>query len=114
MGGWHRTQPCRAPALVSSRGPVQVAWRTLREKRGGSKESGINSSRATTRNPACSPVTDWKEVETMDTSSLRLSRRRDLWLSFVRWFDSWAGLEYMRPDGPSRVDWVRGIPLIAV
>ncbi len=49
-----------------------------------------------------------------ETQPLRLSRGRDLWLSFLRWFDSWAGLESMRPDGSSRVDWIRSIPIIAV
>ena len=37
------------------------------------------------------------------------------WLTVLRWFDSWAGLEQMRTDdAPASVDWMRAIPLIIV
>lgn len=45
---------------------------------------------------------------------LRVSKRQELWFTFLRWFDSWAGLEYMKTDGPARVDWFRCIPIFAV
>ena len=45
---------------------------------------------------------------------LRVSKGQALWFSFLRWFDSWAGLEHMKTDGPAHVDWFRCIPIIAV
>lgn len=45
---------------------------------------------------------------------LHVSKRKQLWFTFLRWFDSWAGLEYMKTDGPARVDWFRCTPLIAI
>jgi stearoyl-CoA desaturase (delta-9 desaturase) len=36
------------------------------------------------------------------------------WYSILRWFDSWAGLEHTKSDGPPKVDWIRSIPFIAV
>ncbi|MCP9440021.1 MAG: acyl-CoA desaturase [Nitrospira sp.] len=39
---------------------------------------------------------------------------RDRWYSFLRWFDSWAGLEHMKVEGPPKFDWIRSIPFIAV
>ena len=51
----------------------------------------------------------------MSSEVATLPKHRELLLSFIRWFDSWAGL-----DGPSgcvkanRVDWLRSLPLIAV
>ncbi len=45
---------------------------------------------------------------------LRLPKGREYWYSFLRWFDSWAGLEYLKTDGPAKVDWFRCIPIFAV
>jgi len=39
---------------------------------------------------------------------------RDRWYSFLRWFDSWAGLELMKVEGPPKFDFIRSIPFIAV
>ncbi|HEX5645869.1 MAG TPA: acyl-CoA desaturase [Nitrospira sp.] len=39
---------------------------------------------------------------------------RDRWYSFLRWFDSWAGLEQMQVDGPPKFDFIRSIPFIGV
>ncbi|MDH5641892.1 MAG: acyl-CoA desaturase, partial [Nitrospira sp.] len=39
---------------------------------------------------------------------------RDSWYSFIRWFDSWAGLEHMKVEGPPKFDFIRSIPFIAV
>jgi stearoyl-CoA desaturase (Delta-9 desaturase) len=39
---------------------------------------------------------------------------RDRWYSFLRWFDSWAGLEHMKVDGPPKFDFIRSIPFIGV
>ena len=38
------------------------------------------------------------------------------WVTILRWFDSWAGIEQMRTDddAPATVDWLRAIPLIIV
>jgi len=47
-------------------------------------------------------------------SSMPLSPWRTLFLSFLRWFDSWAGLHELRESGPPRIDWLRCIPLVAV
>ena len=49
-----------------------------------------------------------------DVSTLQPTRGQDLWLTVLRWFDSWAGLEYMKTDGVPKMDWVRCFPLIAV
>ncbi len=39
---------------------------------------------------------------------------RESWYSFIRWFDSWAGLEHMKVEGPPKFDFIRSIPFIAV
>src|SRR5689334_21859433 len=39
---------------------------------------------------------------------------QEVWLTILRWFDSWAGLERMNTGGVPRVDWLRCIPIIAV
>jgi stearoyl-CoA desaturase (delta-9 desaturase) len=44
----------------------------------------------------------------------RPSKWTELRFTVLRWFDSWAGLEHMRVDGPAKVDWLRCIPIIAV
>ena len=49
-----------------------------------------------------------------DIRALPLSKGSDLWLTVLRWFDSWAGLEHFRVEGPPRVDWLRCVPLVAV
>ena len=49
-----------------------------------------------------------------DVRMLYPTKARDLWLTFLRWFDSWAGLEYMKTDGIPKTDWFRCIPIIAV
>ena len=46
-------------------------------------------------------------------SDVRLAlptKAQDLWFTVLRWFDSWAGLEYMKTDGVPKMDWVRCIP----
>src|SRR5574337_833115 len=45
---------------------------------------------------------------------LQLARGREIWFTILRWFDSWAGLEQMKVEGPPKVDWVRSVPFIAV
>src|SRR6476619_6374405 len=49
-----------------------------------------------------------------EVRTLQPTKARDLWLTFLRWFDSWAGLEYMKTDGVPKMDWFRCIPIIAV
>jgi len=35
-------------------------------------------------------------------------------LTFVRWVDSWAGIDSMSHDGPLRIDWLRAVPFFLV
>jgi stearoyl-CoA desaturase (Delta-9 desaturase) len=49
-----------------------------------------------------------------DVRTLHPTKAQDLWFTFLRWFDSWAGLEYMKSDGIPKMDWLRCIPIIAV
>jgi len=49
-----------------------------------------------------------------DAQSLRSTKAPDAWYSFLRWFDSWAGLEHTKVEGPPKVDWIRSIPFLAV
>jgi stearoyl-CoA desaturase (delta-9 desaturase) len=35
-------------------------------------------------------------------------------LTFVRWIDSWAGIDSMPHEGPLRIDWLRAMPFILV
>ena len=49
-----------------------------------------------------------------DVRVLHPTKAQDLWFTFLRWFDSWAGLEYMKTGGVPKMDWFRCIPIIAV
>ena len=49
-----------------------------------------------------------------DVQRLRSSKVWDLWFSFLRWFDSWAGLERIKVQGPPKVDWLKSVPFIGV
>lgn len=49
-----------------------------------------------------------------DVPVLRTTKAQDLWLTVLRWFNSWAGLENMTVEGPPKMDWIRCIPLIVV
>jgi len=49
-----------------------------------------------------------------DVRTLHPTKAQDLWFTVLRWFDSWAGLEYMKTDGVPKMDWLRCIPIIAV
>lgn len=49
-----------------------------------------------------------------DVQTLSPTKAQNLWYSFLRWFDSWAGLEHTKVEGPPKVDWVRSVPFIAV
>lgn len=40
------------------------------------------------------------------------SRHLALWTTFVRWFDSWAGVDATEEMLPPRVDWARVVPFI--
>jgi stearoyl-CoA desaturase (delta-9 desaturase) len=35
-------------------------------------------------------------------------------LTFVRWFDSWAGVQDIPPDAPQKIDWLRCLPFLAM
>ncbi|MBI5854938.1 MAG: acyl-CoA desaturase [Nitrospirae bacterium] len=51
----------------------------------------------------------------MTIDSTPLSKPRQLFVSVIRWFDSWAGLEQMGTcTKAARVDWLRCLPLFAV
>ncbi|MDH4154292.1 MAG: acyl-CoA desaturase [Nitrospira sp.] len=47
-----------------------------------------------------------------DVETLRSTQSLGIWYSFLRWFDSWAGLELTKSDGPPKVDWIRSVPFI--
>jgi stearoyl-CoA desaturase (delta-9 desaturase) len=47
------------------------------------------------------------------TTPPRESRGR-LHLTFVRWFDSWAGAQDIPADAPQRIDWMRCLPFLGV
>ena len=49
-----------------------------------------------------------------DVQTIRPTKTMDLWYSFLRWFDSWAGLEHTKADGPPKVDWVRSVPFLVL
>ena len=49
-----------------------------------------------------------------DAQSLHSTKAPDAWYSVLRWFDSWAGLEHTKVEGPPKVDWIRSIPFLAV
>ena len=49
-----------------------------------------------------------------DVRTLHSNKAEACLFAFLRWFDSWAGLEKMQLDGPPKVDWFRSIPFIAV
>jgi len=49
-----------------------------------------------------------------EVRTLSPKKAQDLWYTVLRWFDSWAGLEYMKTDDIPKMDWLRCIPLIAV
>ena len=49
-----------------------------------------------------------------DVRTLHSSKAEAAFFAFLRWFDSWAGLEKMKLDGPPKVDWFRSVPFIAV
>lgn len=49
-----------------------------------------------------------------DEETLQPTHSLGIWYSFLRWFDSWAGLELTKSDGPPKVDWVRSVPFIAL
>ena len=49
-----------------------------------------------------------------DVRTLSPTKIQDLWFAVLRWFDSWAGLENMKVQGPPKVDWLRSVPFIAV
>ena len=49
-----------------------------------------------------------------DVRTLHSNKAEACFFAFLRWFDSWAGLEYMKTDGVPKMDWVRCFPLIAV
>jgi stearoyl-CoA desaturase (Delta-9 desaturase) len=34
------------------------------------------------------------------------------WMTFIRWFDSWAGLDTIKESDPPRVDWLRVVPFL--
>ena len=38
----------------------------------------------------------------------------DLLISFVRWFDAWAGIDQAEQGHPKRIDWARCIPFVAM
>ena len=47
-----------------------------------------------------------------DVQAYPPTKARQIWYSFLRWFDSWAGLELTKSDGPPKVDWIRSVPFI--
>ncbi len=49
-----------------------------------------------------------------DVHTLHPTKAQDPWFAVLRWFDSWAGLENMKVQGPPKVDWLRSIPFISV
>ena len=49
-----------------------------------------------------------------DVQTMSPTKAQNFWYSFLRWFDSWAGLEHTKVEGPPKVDWVRSVPFIAV
>lgn len=40
------------------------------------------------------------------------SHRHAKWTTFVRWFDSWTGIDAAAETQPPRVDWARVVPFI--
>ena len=56
---------------------------------------------------------DWRYANVRRACSIP-TRLQDLYYTVLRWFDSWAGLEYMKTDDIPKMDWLRCIPLIAV
>ncbi len=47
-----------------------------------------------------------------DVQAYPPTKAQQIWYSFLRWFDSWAGLELTKSDGPPKVDWIRSVPFI--
>ncbi|MFO0699916.1 MAG: acyl-CoA desaturase [Nitrospira sp.] len=47
-----------------------------------------------------------------DVQAYPSNKAQQIWYSFLRWFDSWAGLELTKSDGPPKVDWIRSVPFI--
>jgi stearoyl-CoA desaturase (delta-9 desaturase) len=54
------------------------------------------------------------ENEMMSRPSVFLSKAPNLVLSFIRWFDAWAGVDKLQENDPQRVDWSRVVPFIGV
>src|SRR6185436_850177 len=40
------------------------------------------------------------------------NRLTNLWISFARWFDAWAGMDQPRETGKTKIEWVRSLPFI--
>lgn len=49
-----------------------------------------------------------------DVQTIRPTKAQEFFYSVMRWFDSWAGLEHTKAEGPPKVDWVRSVPFIVL
>ena len=49
-----------------------------------------------------------------NVQTIRPTKAQEFFYSVMRWFDSWAGLEHTKAEGPPKVDWVRSVPFIVL
>nr|MBI3613276.1 hypothetical protein [Nitrospirota bacterium] len=48
----------------------------------------------------------------MQHSSSAPARRTNLFQSFVRWFDSWDGMDQPRSQDGQKIEWLRCLPFL--